>query len=316
MRTLCLLFLLMHVSAVAQSGSVDTISSQSARPDSSMVDTSVAKPHAAPVPFEGYNPNETSIRWDHAAIVSAALAGTVTAIHIYQRNAWWKDQRTDFHFVDDNEYALNVDKAGHYAAGAFNSFLGQKAFEWSGFSKEASVWGGFAIGALFQTYVELEDGYAGNWGFSRGDAYANLIGAAWPVVQYYVPYAEHIQPKFTYWPSTRLLEGKHHGGNIIDDYEGQTYWVAVHVHGLLPKSWKSYWPDWLGIALGVSVREIENREATQRNVILALDYDMSKIIPGESWWLHTLKQALNFLHFPSPAIRISPGFVSYGLYFK
>ena len=55
--------------------------------------------------------------------------------------------------------------------------------------------------------------------------------------------------------------------------------------------------------------------ALQRNLIIALDYDMREIIPGDSWLLQTLKEALNYLHFPSPAIRISPDFIAYGFYF-
>lgn len=267
-----------------------------------------------PLPFDGYNPNHTDVRWGRAAIVGGTLGALVTGIHIYQRNAWWSDQRTGFHLQDDPIYALNVDKAGHFLGGAFGSFLGQKSLEWSGFSRDASVWGGFAMGALFELYVEFEDGFAKDWGFSPGDAYADVVGAFWPVLQEYVPGVEHLQPKFSYWPSSEMRNGTHKG-NAIDDYEGQTYWMSLHVEGLLPRSWKPYWPDWLALAVGVSVRNMEVHENKERNVILALDYDMTKIIPGDSWLLHTLKQALNYVRFPAPAIRISPNYVAYGLYF-
>jgi hypothetical protein len=267
-----------------------------------------------PLPFEGYDPNHTNVRWGRAAIVGGTLGALVTGIHIYQRNAWWSDQRTSFHFQDDPIYALNVDKAGHFLGGAFGSFLGRKSLEWSGFSRDASVWGGFAMGALFELYVEFEDGFAKDWGFSPGDAYADVVGAFWPVLQEYVPGVEHIQPKFSYWPSKEMRSGAHKG-NAIDDYEGQTYWMSVHVEGLLPQSWKPYWPDWLALAVGVSVRNMELHENKERNIILALDYDMTKIIPGDSWLMQTLKQALNYVRFPAPAIRISPNYVAYGFYF-
>lgn len=270
-------------------------------------------------PFEGYDPNVSHWQWDRATIVGGVLGATVVGLHIYQRNAWWQDQRTSFHFQDDPDYALNVDKAGHFYGGAFGSFLGQKSLEWSGASRETAVWGGFAMGALFELYVEFEDGFARDWGFSPGDAYADVIGAAWPVVQYYVPAASHLQPKFSYFPSKAFRDGIHKG-NAIDDYEGQTYWMGIHVHGLLPRAWQSYWPEWLGLAVGVSVRNMphfdqEHTTSTERNLILALDYDMTKIIPGDSWLLNALKEALNYIHFPAPAIRISPNYVAYGLYF-
>ncbi|MBN1448322.1 MAG: hypothetical protein JXA28_10365 [Bacteroidetes bacterium] len=271
------------------------------------------------LPFEGYDPMTTHWQWDRAAIVGGVLGATVAGIHVYQQNAWWKDQRTSFHITDDPDYALNVDKAGHVYGGALGSFIGQKSLEWAGAGRTTAVWGGFAMGALFELYVEFEDGFARDWGFSPGDAYADVIGAAWPVVQHYVPFVQHFQPKFSYFPSDDMLDGKHKG-NAIDDYEGQTYWMGVHVHGLLPRSWQSYWPEWLGIAIGVSVRNMprvagDDPARMERNVILALDYDMTKILPGDSWLLRALKEGLNFIHFPSPAIRISPNYVAYGLYF-
>ncbi len=267
-----------------------------------------------PPPFAGYDPDRTEIRWDHAAIMGVSMGAIVTGVHIYQQNAWWKDQRTSFHFTNDNDYALNVDKAGHVLGGAFCSFVAKKSLEWSGVSRDASAVWGSALGALFELYVEVEDGFARDWGFSPGDAYADLIGAAWVLGQHFVPGMEHLQPKFTYYPSKKYRDGLHHG-NMIDDYEGQTYWMAVHVYGLLPKSMQRWWPEWLALAIGTSVRNMDDREVTARNIIIALDYDMTKIIPGESWFMRTLKEALNYLHFPAPAIRISPGYIAYGLYF-
>ncbi len=274
------------------------------------------------VPFDGYDPEVSQWQWDRALIVGGVLGGLVTGIHIYQQNAWWKDRRTSFHFQSDNEYALNVDKAGHFFGGAVGSFLGRKSLEWSGASQSTALWGGFAMGALFELYVEIEDGFGPDWGFSPGDAIGDVLGAAWPLAQHYVPGLDQVHPKFSYYPSQAFRDG-HHNGNMIDDYDGQTTWMGVHVYGLLPKSWKPYWPEWLGIAVGVSVRNMPitvdgkyiDVGPRERNIIIALDYDMTKIIPGDHWLLIALKEGLNFIHFPSPAIRISPNFISYGLYF-
>jgi hypothetical protein len=265
------------------------------------------------VPFEGYDPENTNIKLEHALITGAVLTGLVTTVHIYQQNAWWQDQRTDFHFTSDPDYALNIDKYGHFFGGAVASFLGQKGMQWSGMSVESSVWTGFALGSLFELYIEYEDGFGPNWGFSPGDAYADVLGAAWPVGQYYFEPLQHIQPKYSYFPSSKFREGTH-DGNAFDDYEGQTYWLGIHVDGLLPDELSKYWPDWLGIAIGASIRDMDE-PSMHRNVLIALDYDMTKIIPGDSWLLNALKEGLNYIHFPSPAIRISPGFIAYGLYF-
>jgi hypothetical protein len=237
---------------------------------------------------------------------------------VYQLNAWWKDQRGPFHIVEDGSYALNVDKAGHYLGGAFAAFLGKKSLELSGVSRDgAAIWGG-VMGAMFELYIEFEDGFARDWGFSPGDAIGDLIGAGWTVGQHFIPYLEYFQPKFTYYPSKKMRAGLHNG-NFSDDYEGQSMWMGIHVHGLLPDAWKAWWPEWLGIAVGVSIRNMDDwtgpqRHSPERNILLALDYDFTKIIPGDSWWMRSFKEGLNFLHFPSPAIRISPGYIAYGLY--
>ena len=50
-------------------------------------------------------------------------------------------------------------------------------------------------------------------------------------------------------------------------------------------------------------------------MFIGLDYDLKKIIPQTSHFLVTLSQVLNFIHFPAPAIKVSPNSVLYGLYF-
>jgi hypothetical protein len=42
---------------------------------------------------------------------------------------------------------------------------------------------------------------------------------------------------------------------------------------------------------------------------------MTKIIPSDTWFLKTLGEALNFIHFPAPAVQVSPNTIWYGLYF-
>jgi hypothetical protein len=266
-------------------------------------------------PFDGYDPDTTHINWTHTAIMAGALGITITGIHLYQMNAWWKDQRGPFHVVQDNTYALNVDKAGHFLGGAFSAFVGQKSLEWSGVSRNPSVIWGSVLGAMFELYVEVEDGFARDWGFSPGDAYGDIIGAAWMAGREFIPYMEHFQPKFSYFPSAKMRSGEHKG-NALDDYEGQTYWMGIQVHGLLPECLKPYWPEWLGIAVGLAVRGMETNKEPERDVVISLDYDLTKIIPAKSWLMKTFVEALNFLHFPAPAIRISPNFIAYGLYFQ
>jgi hypothetical protein len=55
-----------------------------------------------------------SINYTKLAFVGVGTAGTMAVIHVYQKNAWWSGQRRSFHVVNDWEYALNIDKIGHF----------------------------------------------------------------------------------------------------------------------------------------------------------------------------------------------------------
>jgi len=261
-------------------------------------------------------PNQ--VDYTRMAIVGAGLAAVIAGIHIYQQNGWWKDNRTSFHFREDLRYGLWVDKIGHFHGAAFAGFLGTKAFEWTNVSDETALWLGVGTGFLFQTYIEIEDGFS-EWGFDRVDFSADVLGAAWPIARHYSPFLQNFDIKFSYHPSPLLntasgtgFQGQQH--LIFDDYEGQTMWFTARIHDILPRRARSFWPDFLGIALGYGARDISSKSAYPV-VFVAFDYDMTRIIPTNTWFLRTLGQALNFIHFPSPTVRISPSAVWYGLYF-
>jgi len=251
------------------------------------------------------------------AVVGGVVGGTVVAIHLYQQNAWWKGHRTGFHVREDLTYAGNIDKVGHfYAASAFTFGLG-KGLLWAGFDESSSiVWG--AVGStLFQTFIEVEDGYSEFWGFDRVDFASNLFGAWYPYLQHHVPVLKNVQLRFSYLPKDAGKASAIPGQTktLFDDYEGQTLWLSVTPRSLLPESWQRYWPGFLGLALGVSVRN--NADPERRHLVwyLAPELDMREIIPQETEFLKGLAEALNFFHFPLPAVRISPGVVWYGIYF-
>jgi len=249
------------------------------------------------------------------AIVGGATAAGVTAIHIYQQNAWWKGHRTSFHFSEDLSYARNIDKVGHLYGASVLTFVFSRSLQWANMPESRSLlWG--AIGStLFQTYVEIEDGFAEYWGFDRVDYACNLVGAWYPVLQYHVPVFQNFQFRFSYYPKNiggpSAIPGQ--TKTLLDDYEGQTLWLTITPRGLLPEG-ATWWPEWLGISIGASVKDNVSPDR-YLTWYIAPDLDMRYIIPRDTWFLRTLGEALNFIHFPMPAVRISPGVIWYGLYF-
>jgi hypothetical protein len=257
----------------------------------------------------------TGLNTTRLAIVAGTAAVGITAVHLYQQNAWWKDHRRSFHVREDLTYAGNIDKVGHLYGASVLTFVFSRSLQWANMPEERSLlWG--AIGStLFQTYVEVEDGFSEYWGFDRVDYASNLLGAWYPVLQYHVPVLQNFQFRFSYYPKDpggpSAIPGQ--TNTLLDDYEGQTLWLTITPRGLLPEG-ATWWPDFLGIALGVSVRDnvSSNRYLTW---YLAPDLDMRRIIPQDTWFLKTLGEALNFIHFPMPAVQFAPGVIWYGLYF-
>jgi hypothetical protein len=253
------------------------------------------------------------------AVVGTGTVGAVVGFHYYQMNAWWKDLRGPFHIQNDWEYSLWIDKVGHMYGGYVLSHIATGVLNWVGVGEKNAVWFGATAGALYQLYVEFEDGFGLQWGFSPGDAIGDVVGAFYPVAQYHVPVLRNFDLKMSYLPTEELRKSRaspfgHKPNIMIDDYEGQTYWLSVNVHGLLPEKAKPYWPDWLGLALGMSVKKLNGIGGGEREFYLSFDYDLSKL-PGDGWLWSGIKQVLNHIHFPAPAIRISPSATFYGLYF-
>ncbi|MEW6511550.1 MAG: DUF2279 domain-containing protein [Bacteroidota bacterium] len=250
------------------------------------------------------------------AVVGGTVAAAMTAIHIYQANAWWRSARAPFHVQEDLVYARNIDKLGHFYGANVATFILSRGFRWANMTDRASlIWG--AVGSsIFQTYIEVEDGFSAYWGFDRVDFAADMLGAWYPVLQDLLPPLQSVNMRFSYLPksagSRGAIPGQQH--NLFDDYEGQTLWLTLTMKDILPDGVARWWPGFLCLSVGVAVRD---NNSPDRYLVwyLAPDLDMTKIIPPDTPFLKTLGEALNFIHFPMPAVRFAPNVVWYGVYF-
>ena len=264
------------------------------------------------------SPDTSAVHPWRVALIAGALGGTITAVHFYQQSGWWKDNRTSFHFQEDLKYGLNVDKLGHIYGGIAEAYIFRKSFQWAGMNDTESLWYGSGASLLFQTYVEIEDGFS-TWGFDRVDWASDLAGALLPIGQHYWPPLREFALKFSYHKSNLINEpggvgfkGQKH--IMFDDYEGQTLWFAFNVRSMLPASTERLWPEWLWLTLGYGARDIATTNPYPVYYI-SFDLDMTKIIPQDTAFLRTISEMLNFFHLPLPAIRIHPGTIWYLAYF-
>lgn len=249
------------------------------------------------------------IYYDRLFLITTLTAASVATVHHYQSKAWWQETRTKFHFQNDWEYALWIDKLGHWWGATAIQHLFSSSLQWSNFSDKTSMWIGSILALTYQLYVETYDGYASNWGFSPGDALFDFGGAFYPLLQYYFPPLKNINLKLSYYPSKRLLK-KHPDDElyknkfVIDDYEGQSFYLSFKINNMLPDKLEKFWPDFLCLAFGYQMRNWNGYASADKNYFIALDYDFEQIpLYGQFWQF--LKNTFNLIHFPAPGIKFS-----------
>lgn len=318
-RLLCLLGMFLALSpARAQDLPVyDTSSARVAFAD----DTSAARDTGDERLFPG------GLRSTRLWLLGGGVAAGNAAIMTYYFTTFYTQQegeRSAWHTFDDwYNSNLNVDKLGHVWGAQAYAHTAYWLFRWTNMTHAQSLWWSGGLAWTLQFEMECTDGFYRKWGFSWWDVAANTAGAFWPALQDAVPALRTVSLKMSYRPSASM------NARWVDyplvDYDGYTYWLALTVDDVLPASVKPYWPDWLGVAVGYGAdrtmlgKQVYNSDASNHGLgdqqwYLALDYDLRRL-PGDTPFLRFLKDELNLVHWPSPAVRISPGAVWYGLYF-
>lgn len=265
-----------------------------------------------------------------AIILGTTYTGIFIVQHKLQQNTIWK-KVGDFHIAEDIDWFLYQDKFGHVYGGYTIAYLFGESLLTTGFNWETSTLIGGAMGLLYSTYVEVLDGFSVDFGFSPSDFYSDLIGAGFYVAQYYVPFLQNFTPKFMYVNPHWLNEKKRaNAESFIDDYSSQTFWLSINVYNLLPESWKKYWIPWLDISVGYAAyglcnpttgitcdnysEKINDAVYGNRRIIIALDWNLPKLLPDDGAFWNWFKQGLNFFKLPSPAIEIGNKVKFYILY--
>lgn len=240
------------------------------------------------------------------ALIGTTYGGALVALHFIQQNAWWK-VRASFQVVEDWHYALQVDKAGHFYGGYLMSYLCSEALLGAGVDLRTAFQLGTVLGLLYQTYVEVEDGFSRDWGFSPTDALFNFLGVYWYAAQHSWQPLQALQPRWQYIPARWAGDlPRQHGGSFIDDYNSSSFWLSLDVYQLLPESWRRFFPAWLMISIGYGARNVDTPFPKERRIMLGLDYNLRVLLPdGPPLW-NWLRQSLLLLKLPAPAVEFGP----------
>ena len=250
-------------------------------------------------------------------VASTVLIAYGAAYWLVFKKGWWDEQGNDFHFENDFDYALNLDKFGHFASGVIMGESFYEGYRWAGLSEFQSYL--FAGLSAFATHVaiDVKDGYSPEWGFSIFDVLSGTLGGFLPMAERYVPVFKYVDLKWSYWINTKAYYRQSNTGVFTDDYCNQTFWASFKIHRMLPASVRQYYPSWLAIAAGLSIDEgvfLHDKDVTpHREVYIALDYDLEAFSP-QSRMARTIIKSLNYFKLPAPTIQVYPEFHWYLLY--
>lgn len=185
-------------------------------------------------------------------VVGTATFYTITLLTL--RKQWYK-KRVRFHQFNDNAEWLQMDKIGHAATAYGLSRGSYELMRWSGVSERGSIVTGGLLALLFQTTLEVFDGYSEGWGFSKGDIVANFTGVALFVGQQVGVGQQVFNLKYgfrksIYPPYRPSVLGQSTGVQMLKDYNGQQYWFSLNLASIIPTG--PQFPQWLNISFGYS----------------------------------------------------------------
>lgn len=264
------------------------------------------------------------------AVLTAELSSCALGL-VALNQLWYANYpKSEFHFINDNDEWLQMDKTGHFFSGYHLTDLGKQTMAWGGSSQKSQLIYGASLSFGFLTTVEIFDGFSANWGASTGDLLANTAGISLFLTQDLLWNEQRIVPKFSFhstpYASLRPnVLGSNYQEQILKDYNGQTYWLSVNVASFIKTK---YIPRWFNLAFGYGGQGmVTGKDALVNTVFLpdskryrqfyvSLDVDLTKI-KTKSNLLKTIFGIINTVKIPAPTIEFSvnKGVKCYPLYF-
>ena len=262
---------------------------------------------------------------------SAGLyAGTLTVLYF----GWYKDTPlTNFHFINDNENNLQIDKVGHATTAYTFSNYAYNWLRWAGVNNKKSAIYGSLMGFGSMTVIEILDGFSAEYGASWGDLLANGAGSAMFLSQQLLWKEQRLRLKFSYHPTKYAdynpnLLGKNEMQRILKDYNGHTYWLSANISSFLKK--ESRFPKWINVAVGYGGKGMIGVKSNPdeingvpippyqrtRQYYLSLDIDWTRI-KTNSGFLKFMFKTFSFVKLPFPTLEYNNenGLVYHWLYF-
>lgn len=263
------------------------------------------------------SPTYNSGRVNGVVFAEAALGAVIT---IGLNYLWYKKfPRSRFHYFNDNNEWLSMDKVGH-ATTAYNiAAIQGDLLRWGGVKPHTAAIAGSLTALGFMTMIEIMDGHSVKWGFSKGDMLANIAGCVLFEGQQLLWGEQRISLKYSYhasiFPAYHPAElGSNFFQRMLKDYNGQSYWLSFNIASFLPAS--ANVPRFLNLSAGYGAtgmiggvtnpKEVNGKPIPEfkryRKFYLSFDTDLYRT-DGLSPLATTLLKVNRTLKTPSPTLE-------------
>ncbi len=271
---------------------------------------------------ESYSQTD-SLNKKRLRLITVSEASVFTAGITALSFAWYADyKQTSFHFFNDNNEWLSMDKFGHAMTSYYTGKLSIQGLKWAGVERRKAIWYGGLYGWTGLLAIEVLDGFSDGWGFSPGDFTANTAGAAiligqelaWDEQRIILKYSYHDTKYAKYRPS---LLGNNWNEKWLKDYNGQTYWLSANISSFLSK--ESKFPKWLSFSVGYSAEGMTGGDINctvneqgqtlphfdrYRQFYISPDIDLTRI-KTRSKTINGFLKIFGFIKFPMPALEFN-----------
>lgn len=251
-----------------------------------------------------------------SAAGAVLYAGSLTGLYVL----WYADhEQTRFHFFNDNDQWLQMDKVGHAMTAYYLTEVSDRALMYSGVDRSTSLIVGSMVSFSYLGLIEVFDGFSAEWGFSVGDMAANVTGIALYTGQELLWRDQRVKLRYNFLPSPYSayrpdVLGDGFLQQALKDYNGQAYWLSTNPH-----SWMDarQWPRWLNVAVGYSAAGMTGGSENlfpllepgapvpdfnrRREFYLSVDLDLHGIEARRNWF-KAFRSVFGFVKIPAPAI--------------
>jgi Predicted periplasmic lipoprotein (DUF2279) len=249
-----------------------------------------------------------------AYLSTGGIATTYAGMLVFMESIWYRGKhRVPFHFYNDNDHWLQMDKFGHAFSAYRESQTAYHAMRWAGYSKKTALIYGGSMGFFLQLPVDVWDGLYGDYGFSWGDVLANTAGAVLFTTQEAIWDEQIVRLKFSYSPSSyRQYNPEELGDTQLKsfflDYNGRNQWGSASISRM---TGMERIPPWLCLSIGYSGAGMTDRainlpqypEITRyRQYFLSLDIDFARM-KIKNPYLRGFLFVVNMIKIPAPTLE-------------